>query len=96
MATRPSSRTELARSRAAPTSEIGGGFQGRGEGLTFSEFLTVLKLAANLAIERPIDARVQSREDRIEYITPNTMLLGRATQSGDFKTFDYTTYPFKR
>ncbi|XP_061902114.1 uncharacterized protein LOC133649625 [Entelurus aequoreus] len=69
---------------------------GRGEGLAFSEFLTVLKLAANLANERPIDARVQCREDGIQYITPNTLLLGRATQSGDFKTFDYTTYPFKR
>ncbi|XP_058468659.1 uncharacterized protein LOC131443236 [Solea solea] len=69
---------------------------GKGEGLTFSEFLTVLKLAANLANERPIDARVQSREDRVRYITPNTLLLGRATQSGDFKAFDYTTYPFKR
>lgn len=69
---------------------------GRVEGLTFSEFLTTVKLAANLANERPIDARVQSHEDRIQYITPNTLLLGRATQSGDFKTFDYTTYPFKR
>ncbi|XP_058503794.1 uncharacterized protein LOC131471311 [Solea solea] len=49
---------------------------GKGEGLTFSEFLTVLKLAANLANERPIDARVQSREDRVRYITPNTLLLG--------------------
>lgn len=69
---------------------------GNVEGLTFSEFLTVLQLAANLANERPIDARVQSREERIQYITPNNLLLGRATQSGDFKTVDYTTYPFKR
>lgn len=36
----------------------------------------VLKLAANLANERPIDARVQSREDCIQYITLNTVLLG--------------------
>lgn len=64
---------------------------GRGEGLTFSEFLTVLKLAANLANERPIDTRVQSQEDHIQYITPNTLLLGRATQSGDFTKFNYTT-----
>lgn len=62
---------------------------GRGEGLTFSEFLMV-------ANERPIDARVQSREDCIQYITLNTVLLGWATQSGDFRAFDYTTYPFKR
>ena len=67
---------------------------GRGEGLTFSKFLTVLKLAANLANKRPID--VQCHEDCIQYITPNTLLLGRATQSGDFKTFDYTTFHFKR
>lgn len=69
---------------------------GVGDGLTFSEFLTVLKLAANLANERPIDARVRSREDCIQYVTPNSLLLGRAMQSGDFKTFEYTTYPFKR
>lgn len=69
---------------------------GIGDGLTFSEFLTVLKLAANLANERPIDARVQSREYCIQYMTPNSLLLGRAMQSGDFKTFEYTTYPFKR
>lgn len=39
---------------------------GIGDGLTFSEFLTVVKLAANLSNERPIDARVQSHEDCIE------------------------------
>ncbi|KAL4005116.1 hypothetical protein ACER0C_004829 [Sarotherodon galilaeus] len=69
---------------------------GNVEALTFSEFLTALQLAANLANERPIDARIQSREDRIDYITPNNLLLGRATQSGDFKTIDFTNYPFKR
>ncbi|KAL3991581.1 G protein-coupled receptor kinase [Sarotherodon galilaeus] len=69
---------------------------GNAEALTFSEFLTALQLAANLANERPIDARIQSREDRIDYITPNNLLLGRATQSGDFKTIDFTNYPFKR
>ena len=69
---------------------------GKVEGLTFIEFLTVLQLAANLANERPISARVQSQEECIQYITPNTLLLGRATQSGDFKTVDHSTYPFKR
>ncbi|CAI5671305.1 unnamed protein product [Oreochromis niloticus] len=69
---------------------------GNVEALIFSEFLTALQLAANLANERPIDARIQSREDRIDYITPNNLLLGRATQSGDFKTIDFTNYPFKR
>ncbi|TKS65757.1 hypothetical protein D9C73_028022 [Collichthys lucidus] len=69
---------------------------GKGTNLSFSEFLTVLQLAANLANERPIDARAQSLEDRLEYITPNSLLLGRALQSGDIKTFDFGTYPYKR
>lgn len=69
---------------------------GKGTNLSFSEFLTVLQLAANLANERPIDARAQSLEDRLEYITPNSLLLGRASQSGDVKTFDFGTYPYKR
>lgn len=64
--------------------------------LTFNEFLTALQLAANLANERPIDARVQSREDRVQYVTPNALLLGRASQDGDVKSFDFTNYPYKR
>jgi len=69
---------------------------GRETGLCFSEFQTTLQLAANLANERPIDARVQSLEDTVQYITPNTLLLGRASSSGDWKTFDFTSYPYKR
>lgn len=42
---------------------------------TWSEFQTFLYMAANLANERPIDARTQSREDCISYITPNSLLL---------------------
>ncbi|XP_054634429.1 uncharacterized protein LOC129182392 [Dunckerocampus dactyliophorus] len=64
--------------------------------LTFSEFLTALQMAANLANERPIDARVQSREDRVEYVTPNSLLMGRASHSGDSKSFDFQGYPYKR
>ncbi|KAJ7999295.1 hypothetical protein DPEC_G00213940 [Dallia pectoralis] len=64
--------------------------------LTFSEFLTALHLAANLANERPIDARIQSQEDRIEYVTPNSLLLGRASLSGDIKSFNFDNYPYKR
>lgn len=64
--------------------------------LTYSEFQTALYLAANLANERPIDARMQSREDCVQYVTPNSLLLGRASQSSDVKTFDFTTYPYKR
>lgn len=69
---------------------------GRESGLCFSELQTTLQLAANLANERPIDARVQSLEDTARYITPNTVLLGRASSSGDWKTFDFTSYPYKR
>ncbi|XP_032434156.1 uncharacterized protein LOC116729604 [Xiphophorus hellerii] len=64
--------------------------------LTFSEFHTILYNAANLANERPIDARIQSREGCIQYITPNSLLLGRASQSGDMRMFDFSSYSFKR
>lgn len=69
---------------------------GRESGLSYSELQTTLQLAANLSNERPIDARVQSQEDTVQYITPNTLLLGRASSSGDWKTFDFTSYPYKR
>ena len=69
---------------------------GKESGLSYSESHTALYLAANLANERPIDARMQSREDCIQYVTPNSLLLGRASQSGDVKTFDFTSYPYKR
>lgn len=68
---------------------------GKESGL-YSELQTTLQIAANLANERPIDARVQSYEDSVQYTTPNTLLLGRASSSGDFKTFDFTSYPYKR
>lgn len=44
--------------------------------LSYSEFQTTLQLAANLANEHPINARKQSFEDSIQYITPNALLLG--------------------
>ncbi|KAI7800929.1 gag-pol fusion polyprotein, partial [Triplophysa rosa] len=53
-------------------------------------------MAANLTNECPIDARAQVQEDRIQYVTPNSLLLGRASLSGDIKTFELCTYPFKR
>lgn len=72
-------------------------FQNLGQefALSYSEFQTTLSIAANLANERLIDARVQSREGCIQYITPNSLLLWRASQSGDIKTFDFSSYPFK-
>nr|AAD26627.1 unknown [Takifugu rubripes] len=57
--------------------------------LSYSEFQTVLFTAANLANERPIEARVQSKEDCIRYVSPNSLLLGRASNSGDFNSFDF-------
>lgn len=50
---------------------------GGGDCLTGLEFQTLLYLAANLANERPIDARAQVQEDVVQVITPNSLLLGR-------------------
>lgn len=63
---------------------------------TWGEFQTFLYMAANLANERPIDARTQSREDCIEYVTPNSLLLGRSGPKGDPGDFDFVGYPYKR
>lgn len=63
---------------------------------TWSEFQTFLYMAANLANERPIDARTQSREDCVEYISPNSLLLGRTGPRGDLGSFDFDGYPYKR
>lgn len=63
---------------------------------TWGEFQTFLYMASNLANERPIDARTQSREDCVEYISPNSLLLGRTGPRGDPGTFDFEGYPYKR
>ncbi|KAK7879276.1 hypothetical protein WMY93_033942 [Mugilogobius chulae] len=68
-----------------------------GDGVfTWGEFQTFLYMAANLANERPIDARTQSHEDCISYITPNSLLLGRASPRGDNCSFDFEGYSLKR
>lgn len=68
-----------------------------GDGLfTWGEFQTFLYMAANLANERPIDARTQSREDCVEYISPNSLLLGRAGPKGDPGSFDFEGYSYNR
>ncbi|XP_046693704.1 uncharacterized protein LOC124378202 [Silurus meridionalis] len=68
-----------------------------GDGIfTWGEFQTFLYMAANLANERPIDARTQSREDCVEYVTPNSLLLGRSGPRGDPGDFDFVGYPYKR
>lgn len=68
-----------------------------GDGVfTWGEFQTFLFMVANLANERPIDARTQSREDCVEYITPNSLLLGCANPKGDPGDFQFDGYPYKR
>jgi len=63
---------------------------------TWGEFQTFLYMAANLVNERPIDARTQSREYCLEYVTPNSLLLGRASPRGDPGDFDFAGYPYRR
>lgn len=68
-----------------------------GDGIfTWSEFQTFLFMAANLVNERPIDARIQSREDCVRYVSPNCLLLGRASPKSDPATFNYENYTYKR
>lgn len=51
--------------------------------------------AANLTKERPIDARAQIQEDLIEYLTPNSLILGRASLGGDTSGLDLKTHPWR-
>nr|XP_046228584.1 uncharacterized protein LOC124050275 [Scatophagus argus]XP_046241340.1 uncharacterized protein LOC124057310 [Scatophagus argus] len=64
--------------------------------LTWGELQTLFYQAANLTNERPIDARAQEQEDSIEYLTPNTLLLGRTSQGGDTGGIDLCTHPWRR
>lgn len=64
--------------------------------LTTLEFQTLLYLAANLSNERPIGAKAQVRDETVQVITPNTLLLGRAGPNGDSRGFEYPTYPVVR
>ena len=68
---------------------------GNGE-FTWGELQTFLFMASNLANERPIGARSQAQEDCVEYVTPNSLLLGRANPKGDPGDFQFDGYPFKR
>lgn len=63
---------------------------------TWGEFQTFLYMAANLANERPIDARTQSREDCIQYISPNSLILGRTGPKGDTGDFTFEGYSYKK
>ncbi|RXN38928.1 gag-pol fusion poly [Labeo rohita] len=64
--------------------------------LTWGELQTLFYQAANLTNERPIDAKAQVQEDSIEYLTPNTLLLGRTRQGGDTGGIDLCTLPWRR
>lgn len=64
--------------------------------LTWGELQTLFYQAANLTNERPIDARAQEQEDSVEYLTPNTLLLGRTSQGGDIGGIDLCTHPWRR
>ena len=50
----------------------------------------LLFIATNLVNERQIEARVQSQEDSVEYVSPNSLLL-----RGDPGVFEFEGYPFK-
>lgn len=60
--------------------------------VSYNELQTALCIVNNLSNLRPIDARMQSGEDCIYYITPNSLLLGGVR--GECKTFDLSSYPF--
>ena len=53
-------------------------------------------MASDLANERPIDARTESWEGCVEYVNPNSLLLGRTGPRGDPGTFDFEAYFFSR
>lgn len=64
--------------------------------LTWGELQTLFYQAPNLTNERPIDARAQEQEYSVEYLTPNTLLLGRAGIRGDSNGIDLYTHPWRR
>ena len=64
--------------------------------LTWGELQTLFYQAANLTNERPIDARAQEQEDSVEYLTPNSLILGRASLGGDTSRLDLETHPWRR
>ncbi|XP_077397336.1 BCAS3 microtubule associated cell migration factor isoform X1 [Festucalex cinctus] len=63
---------------------------------TWGEFQTLLYSAANLTNERPIDARAQEQEDVVEYLTPNSLILGRTGHGGDLHGIDLETRSWRR
>ena len=70
--------------------------RGATESLTWGEFQTLLFQAANLTNERPIDAHAQEQEESVDYITPNSLILGRSSVGGDTDGLDLVTHPWRR
>lgn len=64
--------------------------------LTWGELQTLFYQAANLTNERPIDARAQEQEDSVEYLTPNSLILGRTSLGGDTSGLDLEIHPWRR
>lgn len=68
---------------------------GNDSDLSYSEFPSALYL--DLIWQMNIKSVPGCRAGKtVQYGTPNFLLLGRASQSGDFRAFDFTTYPYKR
>jgi len=63
---------------------------------TWGEFQTLLYVAANLTNDRPIDAKAQEQEDAVEYLTPNSLILGRSGHGGDMHGINVDTHPWRR
>lgn len=63
---------------------------------SYSEFQMALQITANLGNKCPVDAKVQSQEDFIQYVIPNTLQLGQASQIRVLRTSDFTRYPYTR
>lgn len=60
------------------------------------ELQTLFYQAANLTNECPIDARAQEQEDSVEYLTPKSLILGRASLGGNTSGLDLETHPWRR
>lgn len=63
---------------------------------TWGEFQTLLYSAADLTNNCPIDAKAQEQEDTVEYVTPNSLLLGCTGHRGDMLGIDLETHPWQR
>lgn len=61
--------------------------------LIYNEFQTAICPRGSLVNKLPFSTRVQSLEDCIHYIMPNTLLLIQASCGENIKSFDFSSYP---